>query len=133
MYFTDSFARKIASHVAENPDFALAMAKRRARRVELNRLVRQNTAAMNSIPALANKSWARRWRSAHQSTYRSAIRRYQRELDLIEKMIGPAPEFFKPRPVTAAERKIARRYDPAATPTIYWRAWRRLAQLRAAA
>jgi hypothetical protein len=133
MYIANAFARAVASHAAETPEYGIVVARHRARRVELNRMIRQNTAAMNSIPALANKPWARAWRNAHQHSYRWAIRRCRRELDQIAKLIGPPPAFFKLAATSAADRRIARRFDADATPRIYWRAWQRLAQLRAAA
>lgn len=71
--------------------------RHRARRVQLNRLIRQETYLKNAVPILCQKWWAKAWRSSLQARHTTAIQRHKRELAGIAKVIGPPPKFWKPR------------------------------------
>ena len=84
-----------------------------ALRVQLNKTIRRDSLAVNSIPLMAPQHWARRWQSCHRAALASALRAYRKVLAVIESIIGPAPKFFRPRPATKADARIARLYRPA--------------------
>lgn len=86
----------------------------RRRRVELNRLIRRECMVRNAVPILANQPWAKRWRTFHQISSDVAIKQYRRELNAIASLIGPAPKFWKLRPLKSTER-IARYFKPVDT------------------
>lgn len=62
------------------------------RRIELKRLIRTAEHARNAVPTLANKPWAKRWRTSHQSGHVSASRRMKKELATLPE----APPWWKP-------------------------------------
>ena len=92
---------------------ALSPAELVALRVQLNKTIRRDTLAVNSIPLMAPQTWARRWQTCHRSALASALKAYRKVLASIESIIGPPPEFFRPRPATRADARIARLYRPA--------------------
>jgi hypothetical protein len=74
------------------------------RRVELNSTIRCETLTRNSYPNLAPQKWAAWWRRQFTHQHDRAIRCAKRELKEIEKQIGPAPQFWKPREARGLER-----------------------------
>lgn len=92
---------------------ALSPAELVALRVQLNKTIRRDTLAVNSIPLMAPQTWARCWQTCHRSALASALKAYRKVLASIESIIGPPPEFFRPRPATRADARIARLYRPA--------------------
>jgi hypothetical protein len=83
--------------------------KLRAERVELNKIIRREKLARSCVPCLAQKPWAQWWQKVHRGPMEVAIRRAQRKLREISRVIGPPPKVFQVRPVPASELKRMQR------------------------
>lgn len=94
-----------------------------AERIRLRRVVRANQLAASApLLGMSVPSWSpiRAWQNAIKSPFNAECRRAQALLAALEERF-PTPEPWKPRPLTAADRKIAKLYKPAikATPINY--------------
>jgi hypothetical protein len=83
-----------------------------ALRVETNRRIKQDRAAWSTIPLMAQKPWARAWQTCQRSDLTRRINTALRVLAEIARKIGPAPEFWKPRPASRADAKIRKTLPP---------------------
>lgn len=85
------------------------------RRVELNAIKRQATIGRNAVPNYGDTAPLKFWRRQFVRPFESVIRRCNRELAEITKLIGPPAKCFRRRNCPGYE-KIARQYKAHLTP-----------------
>jgi hypothetical protein len=102
------------------------------RRVELNRIIRDETMIRNAYPHLADKPWAKFWRRQFIHPHDRVIRTAKTELATINKQIGPPPRFWKPRNAPGLDRlrrlfpnKPSRTGSDAGNAPLFCGSWRR--------
>jgi hypothetical protein len=92
-------------------------------RTQLRRELRWARLMLAAVPSLGcDKPWATAWRDRICRRLRCRIgelTRQQAKLSAQSQVADAAPRLWKPRPTTSADARIARLYDPNATPGLW--------------
>jgi hypothetical protein len=92
-------------------------------RTQLRRELRWARLMLSTVPSLGrDKPWATAWRDRICRRLRCRIAeltRQQAKLSSEAQVSEPVPRLWKPRPATAADARIARLYNPKATPGLW--------------
>jgi hypothetical protein len=103
----DTVTARLAAEQSD-PRRAADMAELR----EARRHLKQAEAALNAVPSLGSTTPLKRWRQSMRRPYECRVKSCRRRIEEIRKRwnLGSVPKFFRPRPATAADRRIAAQY-----------------------
>lgn len=97
------------------------------RLIELKREIRRAESLRSAIPAISAAPWSpvHAWIRGLRSPHERRIRRLKKQMAALRRETGIAePEVWKPRPATAADRRIARQYRDVEATGLLWRVTR---------